>query len=71
MKLRALRLINPLLVAVSLFAMIGAAIVPNLSPFPDPTGAVGTFSSSGKSIHQARSFKAWERMAAPAAHAIA
>ena len=43
---RALRLFTPLLVLVSLTAMI-AAVIPNLTPFQDQTGAVATFNSSG------------------------
>jgi cytochrome c peroxidase len=47
MKHLALRLFTPLLVLVSLTAMIAAVVVPNLSPFQDPAGAVATFNSSG------------------------
>jgi cytochrome c peroxidase len=41
------RLLSPLLVLVSLTAMIAAVFVRNLNPFPDPAGAVATFNSSG------------------------
>src|SRR5205814_5860146 len=47
MTYRALRLTTPVLVFVSVIAMTAAIFVPNMSPFPDPTGAVATFNSSG------------------------
>jgi cytochrome c peroxidase len=47
MRFRALGLLSPFLVTVTLTAMIAAVIVPALTPFPDSTGSVATFSSSG------------------------
>jgi hypothetical protein len=47
MTIRAIQLLTPSLVAISLTAMIAAVSVPNLNPFSDPTGAFATFSSSG------------------------
>jgi cytochrome c peroxidase len=47
MKHRAIRLLNPLLVLLPLTATLAAVFVPNLSPFPDPAGAVATFNASG------------------------
>src|SRR5579859_8034652 len=43
----AIRLLTSLLVLVSLTTLIAAVFVTNLAPFPDPTGAVATFNSSG------------------------
>jgi cytochrome c peroxidase len=47
MKHRAIRRLSPVLVLILLTAFIAAVFVPNMTPFPDPTGAVATFNSSG------------------------
>lgn len=47
MRVRASRILSPVLVAASFTAMVAAVFVPNLKPFPDPTGTLATFNESG------------------------
>src|SRR5215469_9287829 len=45
MKIRAFRFLTTALLVVSFTVMMAAVFIPNLKPFPDPAGAIATFSS--------------------------